>query len=588
VDVTAVAFARITFPTTIGGAYVISSTTTKGGGIGTVTQIATTVNVSGIAVTQGTLKGVTAGEAVTGNSAKVKIFFPTHTGGETYKVVSSGVGSITGKTDTTGSSTTISGTADASSGYLYTNAANTTAAAMELSLTSATSGVQTITVQAIDAGTGVASALYSATVTWGAAPTYKSATAFINTTLGSESVANVTTKSSSATYSATAVARIDVRQFSSTDTTTAVVTGSGNVKTVVVTTSGAGQVDSSSGGAARSSTATVATSTTADGVDEFYLFADGRPGDATVSVTVDGVSVASWTWTFLGAATSLKEDAVNSPTKTYIGVGETGTVSVLAYDANSKLATIPTLTVTSDTATTASAVAGTNGSATVTGVAAGKTSVNFCSGACASATVKVAIPVEVTKITAKTVTIAFDKTSYEPGEKMTLTVTAVDSNGRPVADGSRALFAAALTSNVSFGGASVALPAASVTLAGGVATYILYAPSAAGTITVTGKEGTATDSTTKAAITSAPVAVVNSALDAATAAAELAEAAAQDATDAALDATEAATLAGALAQEAVDAVADLSAQVATLISALKKQITTLTNLVIKIQKKVKA
>ena len=42
------------------------------------------------------------------------------------------------------------------------------------------------------------------------------------------------------------------------------------------------------------------------------------------------------------------------------------------------------------------------------------------------------------------------------------------------------------------------------------------------------------------------------------------------------------------AQEAVNAVTALSAQVATLIAALRKQITTLTNLVIKIQKKVRA
>jgi len=74
--------------------------------------------------------------------------------------------------------------------------------------------------------------------------------------------------------------------------------------------------------------------------------------------------------------------------------------------------------------------------------------------------------------------------------------------------------------------------------------------------------------------------VANPAADAATQAAEEAAAAAQDATDAALDATTAAEAAGALAQEAVDAVAELSAQVTTLIAALKKQITTLTNLVI--------
>jgi hypothetical protein len=43
-----------------------------------------------------------------------------------------------------------------------------------------------------------------------------------------------------------------------------------------------------------------------------------------------------------------------------------------------------------------------------------------------------------------------------------------------------------------------------------------------------------------------------------------------------------------MAQEAVDAVAELSAQVTSLISALRAQITALTNLVVKIQKKVKA
>ena len=53
----------------------------------------------------------------------------------------------------------------------------------------------------------------------------------------------------------------------------------------------------------------------------------------------------------------------------------------------------------------------------------------------------------------------------------------------------------------------------------------------------------------------------------------------------AADAADAATT---KAQEAVDAVATLSAQVSKLITALKAQITTLTNLVIKIQKKVKA
>jgi hypothetical protein len=64
--------------------------------------------------------------------------------------------------------------------------------------------------------------------------------------------------------------------------------------------------------------------------------------------------------------------------------------------------------------------------------------------------------------------------------------------------------------------------------------------------------------------------------------------AANAATDAANAAAEAADAATAAAQDAQAAVADLAAQVATLISGIKAQITRLTNLVIKIQKKVNA
>jgi hypothetical protein len=94
----------------------------------------------------------------------------------------------------------------------------------------------------------------------------------------------------------------------------------------------------------------------------------------------------------------------------------------------------------------------------------------------------------------------------------------------------------------------------------------------------------------------------NSATASATAAQDAAEVTAQAAVDAAAEATdaanaatdaanaaaEAADAATAAAQDAADAVAALSAQVAALISGLKAQLTALTNLVIKIQKKVKA
>jgi hypothetical protein len=81
--------------------------------------------------------------------------------------------------------------------------------------------------------------------------------------------------------------------------------------------------------------------------------------------------------------------------------------------------------------------------------------------------------------------------------------------------------------------------------------------------------------------------VADAAQAAADAAAEATDAA-NAATDAANAAAEAADAATAAAQDSADAVAALSTQVSEMISALKKQITALTNLVIKIQKKVRA
>jgi len=91
-----------------------------------------------------------------------------------------------------------------------------------------------------------------------------------------------------------------------------------------------------------------------------------------------------------------------------------------------------------------------------------------------------------------------------------------------------------------------------------------------------------------AGVSSAGVEVSVIAADAAADAAAEATDAANAATDAANAAAEAADAATAAAQDAADAVAALSTQVSEMVNALKKQITALTNLVIKIQKKVKA
>ena len=133
--------------------------------------------------------------------------------------------------------------------------------------------------------------------------------------------------------------------------------------------------------------------------------------------------------------------------------------------------------------------------------------------------------------------------------------------------------------------------AGNATAATATVAAVAYAAAVAGTTTTAEKNVGSTFA--PAGVASAKVTVTegSSAQDAATAAADAAAEAtdaANAATDAANAAAEAADAATAAAQDAADAVAALSTQVSEMVNALKKQITALTNLVIKIQKKVKA
>jgi hypothetical protein len=110
--------------------------------------------------------------------------------------------------------------------------------------------------------------------------------------------------------------------------------------------------------------------------------------------------------------------------------------------------------------------------------------------------------------------------------------------------------------------------ATSTVAEGGSATFSVRASNATDSASIAGYTGSSSvDSTLAAGIASATATVTFAA---------------------GTNAAEAADAATAAAQDAADAVAALSAQVATLISGLKAQLTALTNLVIKIQKKVKA
>jgi len=197
------------------------------------------------------------------------------------------------------------------------------------------------------------------------------------------------------------------------------------------------------------------------------------------------------------------------------------------------------------------------------------------------------------------VKLVFDKASYQPGEKAVLSVVPLDAAGAQMVGKTytNLLATGGITPNISFSTGSDTLTATDIVVSAttsaasgttaGQRNYTVYMPFASGDVVVTATGGTGLPAAGRVAVT-ATASVVNSSVDAATDAANEATDAANAATDAALAAADAADAATAAAQDASDAVAALSASVSKLISSLRAQITSLTNLVIKIQKKVRA
>ena len=413
----------------------------------------------------------------------------------------------------------------------------------------------------------------------------------------------------------------------------------------------------------------------------FTVKSDGTTGPATITVSALGVVLGTIDMVFTGAKASLALATGTSTklSKNYVGYGETATVTINGLDASGNILAASGITAVTDTdATGTLATAAISGNVvTVTGgLVSGAVTWTVTDG-----TRTVTFVTNTTKRTAETVAITMSPTSPKPGELVTVTVTATDVNGSPVANGTRQLFATGLITNLQVNGSTMTTDG-TVALVDGKKTYTFYAPSTPGTLLVSAKEGSAVNyvatngaayarvvsgtlevydaakaATDAAAVLAAAVAAksdaaiaalkaellaaveasqdaaaeaidagnnaydssnaATDAADAATAAAQqagedavaAAEAAgaaaveaAQSAQDAAAEATDAATAATdaanaaaeaadaatAAAQDAADAVAALGVAVTAMISDLKKQITALTNLIIKIQKKVKA
>jgi len=191
---------------------------------------------------------------------------------------------------------------------------------------------------------------------------------------------------------------------------------------------------------------------------------------------------------------------------------------------------------------------------TVTGVAAGEATITFgnASTLAASTFKSTPVTVRVGTNTVSNVAVKFDKATYAPGEMATISVTALDSTGKAITGGGNkdGMFAdGGITSSLQLGNGSDTLTPTTLTVSAltGAKAYTVYMPFNGGTVKLTWTGGTG-------------LAVANQ-----------------------IAGTTSATVSdsGAAALAAVTALA-------TTVASLRTLIVTLTNLVLKIQKKVKA
>jgi trimeric autotransporter adhesin len=290
-------------------------------------------------------------------------------------------------------------------------------------------------------------------------------------------------------------------------------TALGTGVTVAATISGSGLISGASA-AARVATRGSVTSTTT-----FDVFSDGTAGTGTITITVGTTVIATETVTFSGAPTKVVAaqnlQVTNGTAKlgaaSFAASGASnGAVTLTVTDANGNPVTNVDgstygVVVTSSDKTiistaTDSPVGNGKGAYALTATAASSTVgksatltyaiVNVATEAVLATSAPVTFAVGGTTIAS--VALAFDKATYAPGEKATITLTAKDKDGFAIADGARPIWAAA---NVKFAGLlsssslttapfSLDETATGTTLLGGKATATIFMPLTSGPVTV--------------------------------------------------------------------------------------------------------
>jgi len=394
----------------------------------------------------------------------------------------------------------------------------------------------------------------------------------------------------------TTAANLAVRVRNASDTDSA-------IDTVTVSIAGPGLV--SDGSVSGKSLITRQT-----GLKNYTILSDGTAGISTITVKTSETGLTfTKSVSFYAASSKTITAAVEHPV---LAAGANAdAVSVTAVDANGVAWTGSTwiyassaadaLVAGSATPVACSAWTAADGilcPVTATSVGTAKLKVIDASTVALAKVTSNEITVTVKAQIANSVKIAFDKATYAPNEKALITVTPLDAAGGTMQGKSwtSLLASGGITSTSAFASGSMDSLTATGHLTSsttgtnktaGSYTFVVYMPAASGDVTISATGGSALPAAAQVKV-SATATVVNSSVDAATDAANEATDAANAATDAALAAADAADAATAAAQDASDAVAALSATVAKLVASLKAQITSLTNLVIKIQKKVKA
>jgi len=311
---------------------------------------------------------------------------------------------------------------------------------------------------------------------------------------------------------------------------------------------------------------------------DLQVKSDGTAGQATVTIKSTSVTFANKVLTFY--STTVSTMTATQLAKTLKVGTNSSAIGVVAKDANGNVVGSSTAVyayssatgVVSETATACTYSATYNQHfCDLTGVTAGTATVSF--GTSGKTVVTPDFTVRVVGNTASTVSIAFDKATYQPGEAGYIIVSAKNADGYNVAGlASNLLATGGITSNVALTSAgsgistsdSMTTGTVSPTLAFSSTGYVsqepvyaikFFAPQTSGAITLTATGGSGLPIAAQVKVT-ATANVVNSA---------------QVSADAALA-----------------AVTALATQVSAFITKINAQITTLTDLVMKIQKKVKA